>query len=690
MAVHKVEAINGSDIVLQCFLRGNFKIPEWQGPPSYKYYAHQGSKILNNAIQSVLEGRLIWNDNDMDLNLRNVTDSDAGSYKCQYAEIGEFRFDLVVLGIAPTLPALTTTSSATVTKESTQSFPDYTYHASMNEDKQKLWMIVAFMLLVLLWILVCSNVLCWLRSNDRQYQIQASVGRLLQGNIQKPLTLIFLLACYFLLGWVILLCSVLYTWEKHSKANVTEREFTPMHGSSIPRSESHIENGQNPENNSETDDFLEDLQKPSIRRDHVHEDEASFMQRETLVKVEATEIKSQVSLDVNEEYEVIGQQIADLKAKNGMTISLVIASIAKHKADVLVVPTTPDLKLSNTKASNFLVMEGGPDLQEECNLLYPNGIRPGQIACIRSGNLPCACVYLINMSTWSADDTSKAALYKVVTDCLKLASIHKFFSVAFSSLEIGCLRYQVDIMACTMNEAVIKFDLENMQSSVQAVHFVCHDEDVVTVEAFEKEILMFRDGGKPTPFYAQGHVNFEVKQGDILEQTTNAIVCSVGKDFDFNGAVAQALKKKCPDLVEHCKSLKGDLTKNNVVTTHSRGLSAEFIIFVQWVQGMKSWQSQIKKCLIEAENNHCKSLAFPVLGSSAKASRMLPADMFKCMHAAIVNYVNEHKCTGTAIDTVQLIVFDRSMLNVIEMAILGMNPMALKNENGEWILKINK
>ncbi|KAH3872410.1 hypothetical protein DPMN_035626 [Dreissena polymorpha] len=50
-----------------------------------------------------------------------------------------------------------------------------------------------------------------------------------------------------------------------------------------------------------------------------------------------------------------------------------------------------------------------------------------------------------------------------------------------------------------------------------------------------------------------GPVQLSVCIGDILSTKTDAIVNSVGPNFDMNGAVAQALVKKCPNILTECQ-----------------------------------------------------------------------------------------------------------------------------------------
>ena len=63
------------------------------------------------------------------------------------------------------------------------------------------------------------------------------------------------------------------------------------------------------------------------------------------------------------------------------------------QVDTIVNATSRDLKLDKSATSKALLHAGGPTLQQECDMLGPNGVAPGEIVATNGGGLSCQRVY---------------------------------------------------------------------------------------------------------------------------------------------------------------------------------------------------------------------------------------------------------------------------------------------------------
>ena len=78
------------------------------------------------------------------------------------------------------------------------------------------------------------------------------------------------------------------------------------------------------------------------------------------------------------------------------------------QADVLVDSTASSLQLKYGGLSESLLEMAGPEMQDECDNNYPNGIKLGEVAVTGGYGLKCKKVYHGTLPKWS--DKSKNAI----------------------------------------------------------------------------------------------------------------------------------------------------------------------------------------------------------------------------------------------------------------------------------------
>jgi Ca-activated chloride channel family protein len=113
----------------------------------------------------------------------------------------------------------------------------------------------------------------------------------------------------------------------------------------------------------------------------------------------------------------------------------------------------------------------------------------------------------------------------------------------------------------------------------------------------------------------------QVIQGDLIQQQVDAIVNPTGADY-FGGAVDAAIHAAAgPELRKHCDRLPR-CEVGEAQITPGYNLSAQWVIHTvtpTWEKGNQGEQLLLSECylnsLLLAEQNHLKTVAFPLLGA---------------------------------------------------------------------------
>ncbi len=112
----------------------------------------------------------------------------------------------------------------------------------------------------------------------------------------------------------------------------------------------------------------------------------------------------------------------------------------------------------------------------------------------------------------------------------------------------------------------------------------------------------------------------ELVQGDITEQTTDAIVNAANTALQMGGGVAGAIRRKGgPKIQEECNKLGGTHVGGAVITTGGN-LAAKFVIHaVGPIHGDEHEDSKLKDATLNslklADREGLKSVAFPAIST---------------------------------------------------------------------------
>ncbi|KAK3598397.1 hypothetical protein CHS0354_019800 [Potamilus streckersoni] len=177
----------------------------------------------------------------------------------------------------------------------------------------------------------------------------------------------------------------------------------------------------------------------------------------------------------------------ELSVHGNISIKVVKGEMANEEVDVIVNTTSYSLDLSNGAVSQSLLKKGGQILQEECKMKYLSGIKDGDIAVTRGGNLDCQIVCHGALKSWCDETTNKKILHELMKKCLDECEKGGFTSIAFPALGTGILNYPRHIVAKEMFQHIYTYSRDNPSSSIKEVRFVVYQKDQSTIKAFASE-----------------------------------------------------------------------------------------------------------------------------------------------------------------------------------------------------------
>ncbi|XP_061170810.1 protein mono-ADP-ribosyltransferase PARP14-like [Saccostrea echinata] len=361
-------------------------------------------------------------------------------------------------------------------------------------------------------------------------------------------------------------------------------------------------------------------------------------------------------------------------------IKVISGELAKMKVDVIVNSADKSLDLSIGNISKSLSRAGGESLQDECKIKYKHGIEPGKVAITKGGNLKCKQVYhgtIKRWDHWKGDALGK--LTDFVKECLRIADTNQMSSIAFPALGTGRLGYPPELAAKTMFKCCREFHSKNRDSSLKEIFFVIYHKDAEILEAFKtKERESESEGAEaPPPSYRQrrerksstdtgggercwklNKLNVEVRQGDITQEKTDAIVNSITESMDLTkGAASKAILKAAGNgILTECKRGAQSFSSEGYLVTSGGSMDCKYIIHVKAQRSAEGWERMVAKALAHADKTGCRSISFPALGTGVRGSDVeeIAKYMFKAMR----------KCSPENLETVRVIVFQRDMYSV--------------------------
>ena len=212
-------------------------------------------------------------------------------------------------------------------------------------------------------------------------------------------------------------------------------------------------------------------------------------------------------------------------------------------------------------------------------------------------------------------------------------------SIAFPVIGAGKLGFPRDAASRIMLEEAISFCQNNPGSNVQDIRFVVFQGDQALTASFRQEMDKLRAKHKLRPAYTMRglisslrtkfrrrvplstwRARVEVVQGDLCQETTDAIVNITSNDMNMEsaGALSKAVKQASGPQVEAECNLLGQQSGGSAVITSGGNLPARHIIHMIPDSARKDHLQQcVERCLRLAETKGLQSISVPAIGTGA-------------------------------------------------------------------------
>ena len=227
-----------------------------------------------------------------------------------------------------------------------------------------------------------------------------------------------------------------------------------------------------------------------------------------------------------------------------------------------------------------------------------------------------------------------------------------------------------------MLEETVSFCQNNPASNVQDIRFIVFQGDQALAAAFKLEMdklkSKFRRAytmrgllssirsrfRRRVPFLS-GRVHIEILQGDLCQETTDAIVNITSKDMNMEtaGALSKAVKLASgPQVEAECNQL-GQQSGGSAVITRGGNLPARHIIHMIPDSARKDHLQQcVERCLRLAETNGLQSISMPAIGTGAFG--LSAVDSASLIFQALGNFDGSFN----TVSKVRIVVFQPQML----------------------------
>ncbi len=149
-----------------------------------------------------------------------------------------------------------------------------------------------------------------------------------------------------------------------------------------------------------------------------------------------------------------------------------------------------------------------------------------------------------------------------------------------------------------------------------------------------------------------------VAQGDITEETTDAIVNAANTELMLGAGVAGAIRRKGgPRVQQECSKI-GPIALGEAAVTTGGNLRAKHVIHAASMglggplTTAESLGASVRNSLRRAEERGLKSISFPAIGTGVAG---FPVD--ECARI-MIREISAHLRAGSALETVRIVLFD--------------------------------
>lgn len=171
----------------------------------------------------------------------------------------------------------------------------------------------------------------------------------------------------------------------------------------------------------------------------------------------------------------------------------------------------------------------------------------------------------------------------------------------------------------------------------------------------------------------------EIRQGDLTEMDTDAIVNAANNELQLGGGVAGAIRRKGgPKIQAECDEI-GAVPLGGAAITSGGNLKARHVIHAASMQlgGLTSahtLRSSTAHALRIAAQNGLKTIAFPAVGTGIAAFPL--RDCAEIM----LREASRHLAGPTSLEKIYFVLFDKEALKVFEEVFRDVNKDTGKSE----------
>ena len=166
-----------------------------------------------------------------------------------------------------------------------------------------------------------------------------------------------------------------------------------------------------------------------------------------------------------------------------------------------------------------------------------------------------------------------------------------------------------------------------------------------------------------------GHI--EIRQGDLTEMETDAIVNAANNDLQLGGGVAGAIRRKGgPEIQAECDKI-GTIPVGGAAITTGGNLKARHVIHAASMQlggrtSAHALQSSTAHSLRIASQNGLKTIAFPAVGTGIAGFPLR-----ECAEI-MLGEAEKHLTGQTSLEKIHFVLFDEQAKDVFEEVLRGM------------------
>jgi O-acetyl-ADP-ribose deacetylase (regulator of RNase III) len=163
----------------------------------------------------------------------------------------------------------------------------------------------------------------------------------------------------------------------------------------------------------------------------------------------------------------------------------------------------------------------------------------------------------------------------------------------------------------------------------------------------------------------------EIRQGDLTEMDTDAIVNAANNDLKLGGGVAGAIRRKGgPAIQKECDTI-GTIPVGGAAITGGGDLKAHYVIHAASMQlggetTAHALRSSTAHALRIAAQNNLKTIAFPAVGTG------IAGFPIKECAEIMLREAERHLEGPTSVEKICFVLFDKQALSVFENAFAEM------------------